>query len=834
MVGIVIVSHSYDIAEGVAALAREMGGTEVKLETAGGLDAVEGPDGPEHPIGTDAVRVIQAIERAWSDDGVLVLMDLGSAVLSAEMAVDLLGSELRGGILLCEAPLVEGAVAAAVTAKQGMSLEAVATEARSGLAGKATHLGTARAALDAPGAAETEVVDGDAVVAVISVDVPHGLHARPAARFVQTATGFDAAVTIRNRTTGAGPAHATSLNAVATLGVHEGHEVELRATGPRAGDAVAALQALAARRFDEPVGDGEATSEVASPAAVDARAESTLAGYGASPGMAVGELRRFHTAPIDVPDAPAGDATSEWAALQEALAETADAIAGQRERVAIEAGEEEARIFDAHLLFLRDEALLQPARTAINERGQAAAPAWRNVVDTVAATWDELDDAYMRARAVDLRSVGAQVLARILGIEMPAPRLDSPGIVAAAELTPAETVGLDPRTALAIVTVHGGPTSHAAVLARALGVPAVVGVGSRLLAIPEGVRLAVDGVTGHVHVDPADDVAERFERGRREREEGLAAARARAVEPAATLDGTLIEVAANVGSPGEVAGAVEAGADGIGLFRTEFLFMGRDSVPSEDEQEAALRAAAIALEGRPLLVRTLDAGADKPIAALAQPREQNPFLGVRGIRLGLAHPEVLQAQLRALLRVAVDHPVRVMFPMIATVDELVAASAALDRARSDSAVAAPMEVGIMVEVPSAALMASTLAAHVDFLSIGTNDLTQYVLAADRGNEHVARLNDPLHPAVLRLIAATVEGATAHGRWVGVCGELAADVNATALLLGLGVRELSMAAPAIATVKDAVRSTNLDDARSMARRALACPGVTQVRRLLSAP
>ena len=846
MVGIVIVSHSHRIAEGVAELAREMGGPEVKLETAGGLDALDDPaappppGGPEHPIGTDAVRVMQAIERAWSDDGVLVLMDLGSAVLSAEMALDLLGDGRRERVLLCEAPLVEGAVAAAVTAKLGMPLEAVAAEAVSGLASKSAHLGVHPDAVTSAADVVEGTTDVTAAV-VITVDIPHGLHARPAARFVQTAAGFDASITVRNLTTGAGPADGASLNGVATLGVHSGHEIEIRASGPAATDAIAALEALGARRFDEPMAERErpssdgpwspTTTKLPTPERIGA---GRLVGTGASPGIAVGGLRRFHTPPLDVPDEMASDVEAELARLELALRDTSEAIAGQRADVAERAGEDEARIFDAHRLFLLDEALLQPARTAIRDHRVTGARAWHDVVDDVAATWDTLDDPYMRARAVDLRSVGTQVLARILGAAIPASRFDEPGILVTADLAPAEAAGLDPEMCLGIVTAHGGPTSHAAVLARALGIPAVVGVGESVLTLPEGRTLLVDGTHGEVRVDPPADVLARFESARRTRAFELARVLERAAEPAVTLDGTTIEVSANVGGPDEVTDAVAAGADGIGLFRTELLFMHRESLPDEQEQETVYRVSAATLAGRPLLIRTLDAGADKPVAALERAPEVNPFLGVRGIRLGLERPDLLLVQLQALLRVAADHPLRVMFPMVATVEELTEARALLERARATTGVDAAMEVGIMVEVPAAALSAAALSAHADFFSIGTNDLTQYTFAADRGNQHVAELNDSLHPAVLRLIAATVDGARTHDRWVGICGELAGDELATPLLLGLGVHELSMAAPAIASVKDAVRSTSLGDARALAARALGCATAAEVRDLLGHP
>jgi phosphocarrier protein FPr len=828
MVGIVIVSHSFGLAEGVAELARQMGGPDVRIETAGGLDM------PGRPIGTDAVLVMSAVERAWSPEGVLVLMDLGSAVLSAEMALELLPEGRRANVMLCEAPLVEGAVAAAVTAKLGSPLEAVAHEARGGLASKLAHLGVEAETATSSASA---VGGGEAATIRLTVDNEHGLHARPAARLVQVASAFDAHVEVRNLTASRGPADARSLNAVATLGVRRGNEVEVSASGPEARAALDAVAALAARNFDEAPGPAEREPSATGAPVRSRSANGDLHGFAVSPGAAVGPARWLHAAAVVVPERAPRPVADELAGLERALEATSVDLAGQRATVAARAGEDEAAIFDAHLLFLGDAELVDPAREAVRA-GATAEVAWAAAIDRLGRTWDDLDDEYLRARGGDLRSVGDQVLAHLVGAPIASPRPDAPGVLVAADLSPAETAGLDPEVVTGIATAAGGPTSHTAVLARSLGIPAVVGVGPALLEVAEGTRVAVDGDAGDVVVDPDEEAVAALRTAERGRREDLEAARHAASGPAVTLDGVVVEVAANVGLPAEITGALANGADGVGLFRTEFLFMSRDRMPDEDEHTAAYEAAAVALGGRPLLLRTLDVGADKPVPYLSQPAEDNPFLGVRGIRLGLAMPEVLATQLRAILRAASRHPIRVMFPMVASVGELREARVALDRAATDLAAAGhppareDFEVGVMIEVPAAALTAAALAPLVDFFSIGTNDLTQYVLAADRGNARVADLADAMHPAVLRLIAAACEAASAAGRWVGVCGELAGDPAATPLLLGLGVRELSMSSPGIGLVKRAVRSTRIDEAGALASAALGLPDAEAVRSLLA--
>jgi multiphosphoryl transfer protein len=821
VVGLVIVSHSATLAAGVAELARGMGG-EVPIELAGGIEA------PEPALGTDAVRVSEAIERADQGDGVLVLMDLGSAVLSAEMALDLLPAERRARVLLTEAPLAEGAVTAAVTAKLGAPLEEVAAEARGALQAKVAHLGTGEEAPVAAGSGE------GSATARLAVRNPLGLHARPAARFVQTAGSFDADVTVTNVTTGRGPASGRSLNALATLGVRQGHEVVVAASGPQADEALAALAALAERDFDEQEPAVAAPTPLPAPATPSE--EGSLAGLPGAPGTALGAARHFRAAVPEIPTDPARDPNEEWAALERAIARVREEIQATRDTVAARAGDYSAAIFDAHLLFLEDEALLEPARRAVFEQGQNAAQAWDAATESVAAGYRSLDDDYMRARAEDLTGVARQVVAQLVGGERGGVAVVEPGIVIAPDLTPADTAALDRELVRGIATASGSATSHSAILARSLGIPAVVGVGEQLLEVPEGTPLVLDGDEGAVYVDPAEELVREYERRRAERKRSARRALAAAGQPAQTRDGRRIEVVANVGSPADVDAAVANGAEGVGLLRTEFLFLERDSLPSEEEQLAAYEDIAERLQGRPLILRTLDVGADKPLPYLPRRPEANPFLGVRGIRLGLDQPELLETQLRAALRAAAKHPLNVMFPMVATLAEYREAVSALSRAREQleqaGEAAGQLEVGIMVEVPSAALAAEAFAPEVDFFSIGTNDLTQYTLAAERGNERVAGLADALHPSVLRLVQAVAGAAQAHGKWVGVCGELASEPLAVPALVGLGVTELSVNPPAIPSIKEAVRQVEYGAATALAREALRLGSAEDVRALLA--
>ncbi len=828
MVGIVIVSHSAKVAEGAVELARQMA-DGVAIEAAGGIDAEPG-------IGTDAMKVAAAIETVAQDgNDVLVLMDLGSAIMSAEVALQFVDPEVAARTHLCAAPVVEGAVAAAVSAGLGQPIEDVMREARAGLLGKQTQLDEAP---QDETAATVAAPDGEWITADLTVTNAHGLHARPAAKFVQVAGSFDATVQVENLTSGAGPARASSLTDVATLGAHKGHVIRVRATGPQAADAVAAIGELAANNFNESV-DAAEVAEVAAPEGrpmempFQLAADGSFQGLAAAPGAAIGPARRLRRPPA-APRVP-GDPTVEAKALTDALERAQSEVRFARESIAAQVGEEHAQMLDAHTTLLSDDALIEPAMDAI-AGGTRAEDAWQAAVDAAAARFAAMGDPYMRARAEDVRDIGRRVLAQFGGAASGPAVMRGPGILIARELGAGETASLDLSLVQGIAVATGSPTSHSAILARALGVPAVVNVGEVIMSISEDQDLLVDGDAGTIKIGPDAETVARVRATQEAAAARAAEFAAAAHRPAVTTDGQKVEVAVNISGPDEVAAAVEAGADGVGLFRTEFLFTGRDTAPDEDEQEAIYRAVATTLDGRRLIIRTLDAGADKPVPYLNQAHEDNPFLGTRGVRLSLAEPELFRTQLRAVLRVAADHRVAVMFPMVATRDEVLAAREQLDLARAELAErgvqAGALQVGIMIEVPSAALCADMLATDVDFFSIGTNDLTQYTMAAERGNAAVSALDDSAHPAVLRLIAIVCQAATRAGRWVGVCGELAADPELTPVLVGLGVRELSVAAPRVAEIKHAVSAISADDSSILASEVLVLESGAAIREALA--
>ncbi len=825
MVGIVLVSHSRSLAEGLLALVRQMASPELKVAIAAGTG--EG----HREIGTDAIEIVEAIQSVSSAEGVVVLMDLGSALLSAETALEFLPPELAKMTYLCAAPLVEGAVAAAVQAGLGSDVEAVCAEAGSALGAKQEQLGRA-----APAGAATEHPGSLPLVDEIILRLKnlHGLHARPAARFVQTAAAFKAEIRVRNLTNGRGPASARSLNGVATLAAVGGHQIGISAQGQQAAEALEALRRLVESGF----GETEA-EESPKPAPVQAITADTAPGdflqaIPVSEGFALGPLLIYRPTPPPVSDEKANDPAGEMDRLTAALARAEQEIRAQKARLRGSLSEEQAAIFDAHVLILQDPETLAVVQDWI-QRGENAAFAWNAVAEETAATYRALPDDYLQARAADVLDVAAQVLFALSGRQAARLELDSPVILAAQDLTPTETSQLDFEKVTGILTVGGGPTSHSAILARALGIPAISGVAPALLGRASGTLLGLDGGAGRVWIEPSSEVQQNLTQQRAAWFEQRRRLLKESQPPAYTADGVRIEVVGNAGSLQDAHAAVANGAEGIGLLRTEFLFLTRQTPPSEDEQTQVLREIGAALGDRPVIVRTLDAGGDKELPYAGLGEEANPFLGVRAIRVSLARPELFQPQLRAILRAGQEANFRIMFPMVADIAEVLQAKAALEEAhlaleREKIPHRWPLETGIMVEVPSAAVMAEAFAPHVDFFSVGTNDLTQYTLAAERGNPALAHLADALHPAVLRLIGQVCAAADKHGRWVGVCGELGGDPLAVPILVGLGVRELSMTSTRIPRAKEVLRGLNLPAARGLAEKSLACSDPASVRGL----
>jgi phosphoenolpyruvate-protein phosphotransferase len=561
----------------------------------------------------------------------------------------------------------------------------------------------------------------------------------------------------------------------------------------------------------------------------------TISGIGAAPGVAIGPAIR-HTVDLPpLPDTAAGTPAEEQARFDVALEAMTARLARLGELAAVAADQKTSEIFEAHAMFLEDDEFAGAARRRLDAKGIPAERAVQRTVEDLASEFEELGDEYFAQRAMDIRDIGAQLIRLLLGLDAGGLEgIREPSIIVATDLTPSETVTIPPGMALGFCTELGSPTSHTAILARSMGIPAVVGVGSAV--IEPGTRVAIDGDTGTVWVDPNEDTVGRLRVTIDAQAALRQAANSKALLAATSTDGVTVEVGANVGGGADAERAVSLGAEGVGLFRTEFLFIDRGQAPSEDEQVEAYRSVFAAMGARPVVVRTLDVGGDKNVPGIELGHELNPFLGKRGVRLTLDEPDLFRTQLRAVLRASVGSNLKLMFPMVATTAEIVGARQAVVEARASLSAdgiehQTDYEVGIMIEVPAAAVMADVLARYVDFFSIGTNDLTQYTLAADRTNASVAPMADAFHPAVLRLIDSVIRAGHDAGKWVGMCGELAGDPLAAPVLLGLGLDEWSMNPPAIPLVKEKVRGLSATDCRPTAQRCLAAESAEEVREIL---
>lgn len=666
----------------------------------------------------------------------------------------------------------------------------------------------------------------------IVIQNPTGLHARPAKEFVNHAKKFKSDIRVQH---GPKKANAKSLISMLTLGVERGNEIRIIVDGVDEVEAMAALESAVISGLGEgdhielidKAKEAKAKQPAATPPAPQT-AENEIRGIAAAPGIAIGPVFQFRKKELDIEETFAGS-SEEKNRLQEAIEHARGQLGALRQQMLSREATAEADIFDVHLEILDDPDLLDNVLLKIDEK-QGAAQAWQATIEARAKLVAGLDDPLLAARSADLHDVGYRVLRLLVGADGTGNKLpDHPVIIMAEDLAPSDTAALDKDKVLGFGTASGGPTAHSAIIARALSLPAVVSAGEGVLDIDDGTMVILNGDSGLLIIAPDEAAISQAKTEQQKWQASRDAAAKSAAEPAVTKDGHRVEIAANIGGLADAEKAMASGAEGVGLLRTEFLFLERTEPPTEEEQFTVYRDIAQAMQGQPVIIRTLDIGGDKPLPYIDVPPEANPFLGERGIRLCLNRPDLLRQQLRAILRAAEYGHLRIMFPMVADVSEWRAARTMVEKVRAELNAPA-VELGIMVEIPSAALMADAFSPEVDFFSVGTNDLTQYTLAIDRMHPSLAGKSDGLHPAVLRLIAKTVKAAHECGKWVGVCGELGADPQAGPILVGLGVDELSVTVPSIATVKANLRSLTYTEAQTLAERALKCRTAAEVRAL----
>jgi len=667
---------------------------------------------------------------------------------------------------------------------------------------------------------------------------PTGLHARPAKVFVNIAKEYQSDIRVFH---GEKKANAKSLISLLTLGVEKGSQILIQVDGDDEAEALIALEAAVLSGLGEEelvekfsqetqAKPQKAPKPVEKPVAPDPKTVDVnhIQGIAGAPGIAIGPIYHLKQAEIKVEETFESE-SEEKNQLQKAIETAKGQLKQLHQKMLAQNANSEAAIFDVHMEILDDVELLDDVLEKINHR-QSAALAWQSTIEERAKLVASLEDPLLAARAADLHDVGYRVLRILVGADQQAAVFpDDPVIIIAEDLSPSDTVSLDRDKVLGFCTAYGGPTAHTAIIARALGLPAVVSAGESILSLTESTRMILDGNTGLLTLHPDEvEIAEATQKQQKAIRYRLEA-EDQSKAPAITQDGHRVEIAANIGGLKDAQQAMAFGAEAVGLLRTEFLFLDRVNPPSEEEQFKVYRDIAKAMQNRPVIVRTLDVGGDKPLPYIKVVEELNPFLGERGIRLCLNRPDLLREQIRAVLRAKSHGKPRIMFPMVSDLTEWEQAMKIVSEVEEELGTTR-VEIGIMVEIPSAALMADAFAEHVDFFSIGTNDLTQYTLAMDRLHPQLATKFDGLHPAILRLIDKTVQAAHHAGKWVGVCGELGADPQAVPILVGLGVDELSVTVPAIPLVKAQVRELNYSDTKALAQAALNCATANQVRQL----
>ena len=822
-----MVGDGFSIDPLVGQLVSPVDGEVVDLQPSGHAVTVRSDDGLEvlMHIGLDTVRMqgkgftpqVKAGQRVAVGE---VLVDFDLDVVARE------AKSLLTQVVVTNSELLQSVEPAAGIVDAGKDVAA-------------TLLLAERDGEPAGAGAAGKTVVSDAIL----VPNPTGLHARPSATLVGLAKGFESDIRLRR---GDDSANAKSIVSIMSLAVGCAEKVVVTASGPDADEAVAQIAQAIRDGLGEDCPPLSGTDDTApipavAPAAPEPAATSAprsgdpnlLLGVSASPGLGVGQVLQLRHDDIEVAEY-GGDRHVETRKLNDSIDRALLDLSALQKRLEQDSDPDKAAIFAAHQEILSDPDLLDLARSAI-DKGKSAAYAWRGAFNSFADQLAGLKNEVLAGRANDVRDVGQRVLEELTGQRSEKPEMAEGTILIAEDLTPSDTAQLDRTKVVGFATTNGGASSHVAIIARSLDIPAVAGIEGRALSIPDGAKVVLDGSKGTLQLNLTDAEIDGILARQQRMAERKAAEEERKDEPAVTTDGHQVAVVANIGGVADAEEAMTRGAEGVGLLRSEFVFMGRATAPTEEQQAEVYRDCSRALRpGMPLVIRTLDVGGDKPLAYVPIPAEENPFLGIRGVRVGFEQPEVLRTQCRAILAAAdAGAELHVMFPMIATIEDWRQAKAIFDEERDRSGVDAHVSVGIMMEVPSVAVMAKQFAAEegCDFFSVGTNDLTSYTLAMDRGHPKLAAQVDPCNPAILTLIGNAAEALHERGKWLGICGGVASDPQAVPILVGLGVDELSCSIPAIPSVKAAVRAYSLDTCKELAAKAVTCSTPAEVRELV---
>ncbi len=843
MFSIVIVSHSRKLAESLASLASEVSSVKIPVAYSGGAG------GSSDLSGTDATDILYAIESVYTTEGVIVFTDIGSSVLSAEFALDLLDEEKKEHVYISKAPLVEGVLSAAVQCASGSDADFALSEAEMSLSMKGNEYVPSAGASAGDPAAEKKVLTASAenqvnqnqkkITRNFIIMTIHGLHARPASAFVRAVCASGCAAEVTNTTTGKGPANGKSLNQLASLEILAGHEISVTAEGNNPEKLIKELSVLIDNNFGEGTGTGgvientgvkQAESGKGAPRSLYENPGISGKEFAFSEGIGIGPVYVLPEFSIEVPIEYTDDTAEAIEFLEGAVLKVKKCIAVKMEKLILNRKNDEADILNAHLAILGDPDLMDKSINLIKDNKYSPSCAFSKCAVEIIKRYKEMADPYMRMREADVRDVSHQVLSILEAL--PSHREEASdglsglydavpegSVIVSSDITPSAVLKLYNKKAAGLILSRGSTLSHAAIIARALGIPGIGNCG-KIHEMKNGDMVAVDGYSGEVFINPLKKITGSLLLKKEKHQEVTAHLLDAAGKDAVTKDGIHIPVYANISTAEEAEIASLKGADGIGVIRSEFLFIHSEKEPSETGQYNYFHSIFTAMNGKPVTVRTFDIGGDKRVPFVGIPEEENPYLGRRGIRLYDANPDIIKRQLRAILKAGAGHNIRLMLPMVSKQSEVIKFRCFLNDVhteleKGDIPHLWPIPLGIMIETPSSVVMAEEMALVSDFFSIGTNDLTQYIMAAERGSADLASWADPFDPAVLRSIKMAAEAGQKRGIPVSLCGEMGADPDAVGLILGLGISSISAGPDRIPLIKHIISGISIKDSEKIA-------------------